>query len=93
MPINDTLELVFNQIKSEQNPKGKKVIGLDGKPVIAQNSNHVFIYKGEPVKNVKKSFKTALKDSGIQDFRFHDLRHTFASQVLMRGGTLKDIQE
>ena len=27
------------------------------------------------------------------DFRFHDLRHTFASQVLMKGGTLKDVQE
>lgn len=53
----------------------------------------MFTYKGEPVKEVKKSFKTGLKDSRIQDFRFHDLRHTFASQVIMRGGTLKDVQE
>jgi integrase len=34
-----------------------------------------------------------LRRAGIQDFRFHDLRHTFASQVLLKGGTLKDIQE
>lgn len=27
------------------------------------------------------------------DFTFHDLRHTFASQLLMKGGTLKDVQE
>jgi integrase len=27
------------------------------------------------------------------DFRFHDLRHTFASQLLLKGGTLKDVQE
>jgi len=27
------------------------------------------------------------------DFKFHDLRHTFASQLLMKGGTLKDVQE
>lgn len=95
IPINDDMELMFDQIKSEQNPKSDKVVGFDGKPVKNQklNSKHVFIYKGEPVKNIKKSFKTALKDSGIQDFRFHDLRHTFASQVIMRGGTLKDVQE
>ena len=27
------------------------------------------------------------------DFHFHDLRHTFASQVLLNGGSLKDVQE
>jgi len=31
--------------------------------------------------------------AGIEDFHFHDLRHTFASQVLLKGGTLKDVQE
>jgi site-specific recombinase XerD len=34
-----------------------------------------------------------MRRAGIQDFRFHDLRHTFASQLIMRGGTLKDVQE
>jgi integrase len=92
IPINDTLESMFKQIRSEQNPKGN-VVGLNGRSVKAKKIGYVFSYRGEPVKNVKKSFRTALKDSGIQDFRFHDLRHTFASQVLMRGGTLKDVQE
>ncbi|MEA3231367.1 MAG: tyrosine-type recombinase/integrase [Thermodesulfobacteriota bacterium] len=35
----------------------------------------------------------ALRPSGIVDFRFHDLRHIFASQLIMKGGTLKDVQE
>ena len=37
--------------------------------------------------------KAAVARAGLQDFRFHDLRHTFASQVIMRGGSLKDVQE
>ncbi len=40
-----------------------------------------------------KGVKAALRQAEIEDFRFHDLRHTLASQVLLRGGSLKDIQE
>ena len=31
--------------------------------------------------------------AGLTDFRFHDLRHTFASYMAMDGATLRDIAD
>jgi integrase len=36
---------------------------------------------GTRYKDIKKAFNNALRDAGIEDLRFHDLRHTFASQA------------
>ena len=49
--------------------------------------------KGEPYGDIKKSFLTAIKNSAIIDFRFHDLRHTFASQLVMAGVDLNTVRE
>jgi integrase len=48
---------------------------------------------GEPLKDIKRSFHTALKKVGIKDFHWHDLRHTSASHLLMRGASMKTVQE
>lgn len=40
-----------------------------------------------------KHFKAALEAANIEDFRFHDLRHTAASYLAQNGATLLEIQQ
>jgi integrase len=48
---------------------------------------------GEPVQDVKNAFHTALETAGIKDFTWHDLRHTFASWLMMKGASLRAVAE
>jgi len=41
----------------------------------------------------RAAWKTALRNAGIEDFRFHDLRHTAASYLAMSGASLREIQQ
>ena len=43
--------------------------------------------------NFEKRWDKALLDAGIEDFRFHDLRHTFASWARQSGAGIEDICE
>ncbi len=49
--------------------------------------------KGERFGDVRKSFKTALRRATITDFRFHDLRHTFASHLTMSRCNVRTVQQ
>ncbi len=56
--------------------------------------NRVFTYKGQPIsKAAGKAWKKALARAGIKDFRFHDLRHTWASWHVQAGTPLNVVQE
>lgn len=46
-----------------------------------------------PFHDVRTAFENACKKAGIDDFRFHDLRHTAASHLAMAGVPLKTIGE
>ena len=48
---------------------------------------------GERLNNVRKSWAGVLKAAGIRDFRFHDLRHHFASRLVMAGVDLYVVKE
>lgn len=44
-------------------------------------------------KNFEKRWRAAVKAAGLTDFRFHDLRHTFASWARQSGSDIADIKD
>ena len=58
------------------------------------DSPYVFCnQQGKLRADIRQSFSTALKKSDITNLHFHDLRHTFASQLVMSGVDLNTVRE
>ncbi len=51
-------------------------------------SLYVFNRNGTKLTDFKRSFHTACKNAGLKDLRIHDLRHVFASKMVMNGTSL-----
>ena len=77
IPINDTVREVFQSI----------IRRLDV-PFVFYDPR-----VGNPYQDVKRSFPSACRRAGIKDFRFHDCRHTFGSQLVMAGIDLTTVKE
>jgi site-specific recombinase XerD len=69
--------------------------------VLSKTGRYSFVFchfggeqAGLPIADIKKSWKAVLKAAGIRrPFRFHDLRHSCASQLLMNGASLMAVKE
>lgn len=82
--------------------KGEKAIAVplntDAMRVLRRrvglHQERVFTYKGEPIiKAGSTAWKKALERAGIEDFRWHDLRHTWANWYVQAGTPLHVLQE
>jgi site-specific recombinase XerD len=49
--------------------------------------------QGTPYRSFRTTFERTVRQAGIQDFTFHDLRHTFASRLVMAGVDLPTVKE
>ena len=49
------------------------------------NFSYVFERNGAKLTDFKRSFHTACRNAGLKDLHIHDLRHVFASKMVMNG--------
>ena len=53
-----------------------------------RDSLYMFNRNGAKLTDFKRSFHTACRNAGLKDLRIHDLRHVFASKMVMNGTSL-----
>lgn len=79
--ISPALREVLDDIRKEQR---------EGK--VAPIGGHVFTWGGKPMnEGWKRAFHTTCQKAGLENCRFHDLRHTFVTRKVREGWDYKRI--
>jgi integrase len=64
---------------------------------LKRQEGHPYVFPGKvpgkPLREIKTAWRKVLKRVGIKDFRFHDLRHSFASLSLSQGVDLYTVSK
>lgn len=79
-----TLTLPMNRTVLDTLRKWRKQTGGKG---------YLFEYRGKPIRDCRSSWGSVLRAAEITNFRWHDFRHDFASQLVMRGVDLNTVRE
>lgn len=77
IPLNDEAFQIFTKLHRQSSKNG----------LVFPSKNN------KPFNTVKRSWATLLKKANIEQFRWHDLRHHFASKLVMAGVDLNTVRE
>ena len=80
IPVNDTVLRVL---------KEKARVGCLGSDLVFCSKSYTPMESG----HLRRSFRLALKKAKIEEFHFHDLRHTFATRLVQAGIDLYKVQQ
>ena len=86
----------FKEKLHKQEERQEENRRLAGKCYNTDYTDYIFV---DPLGNlfrpdtVTSQFKAILRQHGLREIRFHDLRHSCASLLLSRGAAMKEIQE
>lgn len=77
--------------RSRRIPISKRLMSL--LVALDKTSEYVFTIEGNRIGDIKKCWNTAIRNARISNFRFHDLRHTFATRLVEKGVELVVVKE
>lgn len=77
VPMNQVLTATLKTVKLQR---------VEGEEVFCNR-------QGTPYRSFRTAFERAVRQADIADFTFHDLRHTFASRLVMAGVDLPTVQK
>jgi integrase len=67
---------------------------LEALHALRPHNGRIFLTKyGRDLNDPRKWFELALEDAKVQNLRWHDLRHTFISRLVMKEVNLRTVQE
>jgi integrase len=95
----DELQLDEGVLRLKDSKTGRKdvILSKDAINILqtASNNHSEYVFPGKdgikPIQGLQKIWERVRKTAGLDDFRIHDLRHTFASVAVSNGVSLYEV--